>query len=91
MVPEETNMQLQHLVAMGKEKGFVTQDEVNVSMPSDIFAPKQIDDMLALLGDMNIEIVEHVPEQDVPQRPAPVGVGDDESGAPGEEAATAPR
>jgi len=90
MLLEETNLQLQHLVAMGKEKGFVTQDEVNVSMPSDIFAPQQIDDMLALLGDMNIEIVEHVLEPDAPPRPAPVAVGDDESGALGEEAATAP-
>lgn len=89
MLLEETNLQIQHLVAMGKEKGFVTQDEVNDSMPSDIFAPKQIDDMLALLGDMNIDIIEQVSEQDAPPRPAPVAMGDAQTDALGEEAATA--
>ena len=85
MLKEEINIQLQHLVAMGKEKGFLTYDEVNDILPSDIFAPKQIDEMLLLLGDMNIEIVEELQEKVIPQRKSPVVTGNDENGAIDEE------
>ena len=43
---------------MGKEKGFVTYDEVNDLMPPDIVTSEQIDAWLSALGDAGIEIVD---------------------------------
>lgn len=85
MLKEELNIQLQHLVAMGKAKGFLTCDEVNDILPSDIFAPKQIDEMLSLLGEMNIDVVEEVQEPGIPHRTSPAVTGNDKSGALDEE------
>lgn len=79
-MPEETNVQMHHLIAMGKEKGFVTCEEVNDILPSDIFSPKQIDEMLVMLGEMNIEVVEVLQDSPLPQL-KPQVIGDDENAA----------
>ena len=85
MSPDDMNIQVRHLVAMGKEKGFVTCDEVNDILPSDIFSPRQIDEMLALLGEMNIEIAEPLPVPDIPHGASPAAMEKDENGAVDEE------
>jgi len=68
MQKEEANVQVNHLIAMGKEKGFLTYEEVNDILPSDIFSPKQIDDMMVMFGEMNIEIVEATQKASIPKR-----------------------
>ncbi len=67
MSKEDTTDQVNKLIDMGKEKGFLTYDEVNDILPSDIFSPKQIDDMMIIFGDMNIEIVEAMQKVKIPQ------------------------
>jgi RNA polymerase primary sigma factor len=52
--PEE----VQQLIEMGKEKGFLTYDEVNDMLPSDMISSEQLDDIMGMFGDMDIEIVE---------------------------------
>jgi len=68
MQKEKANVQVNHLIAMGKEKGFLTYEEVNDILPSDIFSPKQIDDMMVMFGEMNIEIVEATQKASIPKR-----------------------
>src|SRR5688572_5098176 len=46
------------LIALGKQKGFVTYDEVNDHMPEDVVSTEQIDGWLSALGDQGIEIVD---------------------------------
>ncbi len=46
------------LIDLGREKGFVTYDEVNDHMPADIVTSEQIDGWLSALGDAGIEIVD---------------------------------
>jgi RNA polymerase primary sigma factor len=43
---------------MGKQKGYVTYDEVNDAMPEEIVSSDQIDDWLSTLGDEGIEVVD---------------------------------
>ena len=50
---------LKKAIARGKEKGFVTFDEVNMMLPADKFAPEIIDDFLSKLQDANIQVVEN--------------------------------
>ncbi len=52
--PEE----VQQLIEMGKEKGFLTYDEVNDILPSDMVSSEQLEDIMGMFSDMDIEIVE---------------------------------
>ncbi|MDB4968686.1 MAG: polymerase sigma70 factor [Myxococcales bacterium] len=54
----DTERQKQKLISMGKQKGFVTYDEVNDAMPDEIVSSDQIDDWLSTLGDEGIEVVD---------------------------------
>ena len=67
MSKENTISKVNKLIDLGKEKGFLTYDEVNDILPSDIFSPKQIDDIMIIFGDMNIEIVEAMQKVKIPQ------------------------
>ena len=54
----DTERSKQKLISMGKQKGYVTYDEVNDAMPDEIVSSDQIDDWLSTLGDEGIEVVE---------------------------------
>ncbi|MBA3542109.1 MAG: hypothetical protein H0T79_21015, partial [Deltaproteobacteria bacterium] len=46
------------LIELGKQKGFVTYDEVNDHMPEDVVSTDQIDSWLSALGEQGIEVVD---------------------------------
>jgi RNA polymerase primary sigma factor len=46
------------LISVGKAKGFVTFDEVNDYMPSELSTPDAIEDWMEMLDDEGIEVVE---------------------------------
>ncbi len=49
---------LQKLVIMGEDKGFLTYDEVNTMLPSDIVLSDEIDGIILLFGAKNIDIID---------------------------------
>ena len=46
------------LILLGTEKGFLTYDDINNTLPSDIIFSEHIDDILMLFHEKNIEIVD---------------------------------
>jgi RNA polymerase primary sigma factor len=50
--------ELDKLIAKGKQKGFLTYDEVNDALPSDLVTLDQLDDIMLLFGSMDIEVVD---------------------------------
>jgi RNA polymerase primary sigma factor len=50
--------ELQKLVLMGKEKGFLTYEEINDALPEEIAESESIDEVMSLLEDNYIEVVE---------------------------------
>ena len=50
--------EVNRLISMGKEKGYLTYEEVNDVLPPDIVSAEQIDDIMMLFGEMDIELVE---------------------------------
>jgi RNA polymerase primary sigma factor len=46
------------LISLGEEKGFLTYDDVNDLLPSDVISSDQIDDIIMLFGEKNIDIIE---------------------------------
>ncbi len=50
--------EVQQLMQLGKEKGFLTFDEVNDILPPDMISSEQLDDVMGMFGDMDIEVVD---------------------------------
>ena len=49
---------LKRLISVGKEKGYLTYDEVNEALPEDLVSSEQLDDMMMIFDEMDIEIVD---------------------------------
>jgi len=50
--------ELKRLITLGEEKGFLTYDDVNDMLPSDVVSSDQIDDIIILFGEKNIDIID---------------------------------
>jgi RNA polymerase primary sigma factor len=57
------------LMERGREKGFLTYDEVNDALPSDIVSSEQIDDVMSMFGDHEIEVVDDAKKMKLPDKP----------------------
>ncbi len=49
--------EMEQIISMEEEKGFMTFDEVNEIPPDDIVSSDQIDDVLMMFDEMDIDIV----------------------------------
>ena len=56
----DTTDHANQLIEMGKEKGFLTYEEVNSILPSEIVSPEQIDNLMIMFVEMGIEIIDGV-------------------------------
>jgi RNA polymerase primary sigma factor len=50
--------EINRLVSQGKEKGYLTYEEVNDVLPSDVVTPEQIDDLMSIFAENEIAIVD---------------------------------
>ncbi len=49
---------VKRLIAKGKERGYITFDELNAVLPSEQNSSEQIEDVMAMLSEMGIQVVE---------------------------------
>ena len=61
--------ELSELIALGKEKGHLTFEEVNNILPVDIVSSEEIDEILSVLGEENIKLVDT--EEELTEKAAP--------------------
>ena len=50
--------EVKKLIDLGKEKGYLTYDDVNDMLPAEVVSPDQIDDVMTIFGEMEIEVVD---------------------------------
>jgi RNA polymerase primary sigma factor len=62
--------QVKRLIARGKERGYITFDELNAVLPSDQNSSEQIEDIMAMLSEMGIQVVEGEEAEDGDAAPA---------------------
>ena len=55
---EEKYEGVRQLIATGKEKGYLSYDEINEGLPPEITSSDELDDLFSALGNAGIEIVE---------------------------------
>ncbi len=60
---------VKRLIAKGKERGYITFDELNAVLPSEQNSSEQIEDVMAMLSEMGIQVVESEEAED-PEAPA---------------------
>ena len=64
--------EMKKLVDMGKEKGYITHDEVAEVTPSEILSPDQYDDVMSMFGEMDIEVVDAIKKVEVAHEQGPL-------------------
>ncbi len=55
---------VKRLIAKGKERGYITFDELNAVLPSEQNSSEQIEDVMAMLSEMGIQVVESEETED---------------------------
>ncbi len=50
--------QIKTLIAEGKKKGFLTFEEINKALPSDVTSPEQIEEIISIFDQLDIAIVD---------------------------------
>ncbi len=70
------------MVARGRERGYITYEELNKALPSEQVSSEQIEDVLAQLSEMGINVVEGEEQEDREDAPAPAA-GTKAAAAPG--------
>jgi RNA polymerase primary sigma factor len=56
------------MIARGKERGFITYDELNETLPQEQVSSEQIEDVLAQLSEMGINVVEEEEKEDAGEK-----------------------
>jgi RNA polymerase primary sigma factor len=85
---EDTKLgELDRLISMGKQKGFLTYDEVNNALPAAIVSFDQLDDIMVTLSSLDIDVVDNAKAARLPsevERPTPAIVEADDDDGPAE-------
>jgi RNA polymerase primary sigma factor len=66
------------LIARGKERGYVTYDELNAALPSEQVSSEMIEDTMATLSEIGINVVENEEAEDAEAVAKPVVKADDD-------------
>jgi len=76
--PEEQS-EIKALISKGLEQGYLTYAEINDHLPDDIVDPEQIEDIMAVLKGVGIEVHDAAPDNDNLDSAAPGSSSDDEA------------
>src|SRR4030066_513245 len=63
MAKDEKIAEVQHLISVGKEKGYLTYDELNNALPEDFVSSDEMDSIMIMFGEMEIDIVDQIEEE----------------------------
>jgi RNA polymerase primary sigma factor len=58
MAKQELLVEVKKLISIGKEKGFLTYDELNSTLPAEVVSSEQFGSIMSMFGEMDIEIVD---------------------------------
>jgi RNA polymerase primary sigma factor len=82
---------VKRMIKAAKKRGYVTMDELNEVLPSEQVSGDQIEDIMAMLSDMGINVVENDEAEEGEKKPASASSDDEEDEQEGGEVAPAPR
>src|SRR5574343_1297088 len=59
---EEQRKRLRQLIALGKERGYLTYAEINDHLPEDVSDAEQIENIVTMIGGLGIQVYEEAPD-----------------------------
>jgi len=84
---EKRRMQLKALIILGKERGYLTQREINDHLPDEITESDQVEGIIGIINDMGIMVYEQAPDvEELLMSDAPAPVTDEEAAEEAEQA-----
>jgi RNA polymerase primary sigma factor len=84
---EQRRMQLKALIILGKERGYLTQREINDHLPDEITESDQVEGIIGIINDMGIMVYEQAPDaEELLMSDAPAPVTDEEAAEEAEQA-----
>jgi RNA polymerase primary sigma factor len=69
----KSNPSLKRLIARGKERGYITYDELNEALPPNLLSADQIDESMTMIAEMGITIVDSDDVDETLTEAAPAG------------------
>src|ERR687884_2194834 len=57
---------IKRMLARGKERGYLTYDELNAALPPDQVSSEQIEDTMTMLSELGINVIENEESEDTP-------------------------
>jgi len=69
---EYTKKDVEKIIALGRQKGYLTYDEVNDMLPDDVSSSEDIDEIFELLGNEDIQLIENENEKVSEKEPSVV-------------------
>jgi RNA polymerase primary sigma factor len=85
MPKQEFMSEVKKLISIGKEKGFLTYEELNSTLPPDVVSPDQLNTLVTMFGEMDIDIVESADAQRQPKATESREAEDEDEGDASEE------
>jgi RNA polymerase primary sigma factor len=58
MAKQQLLGEVKKLITIGKEKGFLTYDELNNTLPAEMVSSEQLSNLMNIFGEMDIEIID---------------------------------
>ncbi len=77
MAKQDYMVEVKKLIALGKEKGFLTYEDINNRLPAESVSTEQLNTLVSMFGEMDIDIVESAEAQRA-AKPAEAKDGDDD-------------
>ncbi|HEY3198613.1 MAG TPA: RNA polymerase sigma factor RpoD [Nitrospirales bacterium] len=84
MAEEERTTEVNRLITLGKEKGFLTYRDLSNGLPAEMATPERLNSLMTMFGEMDIEIIDS-PEGERYQRMSSEGEGPTEESEEQEE------
>jgi RNA polymerase primary sigma factor len=69
---DSINAAVKKMIAAGKERGFVTYDELNAALPPEQVSSEQIEDTMSMLSEAGVNVVENEETEDAGEAPEAV-------------------
>src|SRR5437588_11259723 len=73
------------MVVRGKERGYLTYDELNAALPPDQVSSEQIEDTMTMLSELGINVVEGEESEEPAEAEAEAADGESEAGGNGDD------
>src|SRR5438132_1109567 len=77
MAKDQLVSEVTKLISLGKERGFLTYEELNSTLPAEMVSSEQMSNLMAMFGEMDIEIIDAA-EGERYQKTADGGEADEE-------------